>query len=74
MASTNTIRIAESGAWDEKSGSLILRAEYPFAGDTWTQRTVIRQPGKDALEVDVYLGFGKVPEWKGVELRYQRRP
>ena len=73
IASTNTIRIAETGAYDEKSGQFELKADYPFAGDTWHQRTVIETKSADAMVVRSYLSFGKVPEWKGVEIKYQRR-
>ena len=34
IASTNTIRIAETGSYDEKSKQFELKAEYPLAGDT----------------------------------------
>ena len=73
IASTNTIRIAETGAFDEKAGQFELKAEYPFAGDTWHQRTVIETKSADAMLVRSYLSFGKTPEWTGVEIRYKRR-
>ena len=73
IASTNTIRIAETGSYDEKSKQFELKAEYPFAGDTWRQRTVIQSTSADAMLVASYLSFGKVSEWKGVEIRYTRR-
>ncbi len=73
IASTNTIRIAESGGWDDVAKSLTLKASYPLAGDTWTQRTVIQQPSPDAMVASSYLSFGAVPEWKGVEIKYTRR-
>src|SRR5579883_1470065 len=40
IASTNTIRIAETGTYDEKANQFELKADYPFGGDTWHQRTV----------------------------------
>lgn len=73
IASTNTIRIAETGGYDEKTGQFELKAEYPMAGDTWRQRTVIRQTSADAMVAASYLSFGPVPEWKGVEIKYTRR-
>jgi hypothetical protein len=73
IASTNTIRIAETGSYDEKSKQFELKAEHPFAGDTWRQRTVIQPTSSDAMLVASYLSFGKVPEWKGVEIKYTRR-
>ena len=42
IASTNTIRIAETGGYDEKTNQFELKADYPLAGDTWHQRTVIQ--------------------------------
>ncbi|HEV3062361.1 MAG TPA: DUF1579 family protein [Vicinamibacterales bacterium] len=74
IASTNTIRIAEVGSYDERTRQLELNATYPLAGDTWHQRTVIRQASPDAMTATSYLSFGKVPEWKGVEIKYTRRP
>jgi len=73
IASTNTIRIAETGAYDEKASQFELKADYPFAGDTWHQRTVIETKSDDAMIVRSYLSFGKTPEWKGVEIKYRRR-
>jgi hypothetical protein len=73
IASTNTMRIAETGTYDEKSGQFELKAEYPLAGDTWRQRTVIESKSADAMIARSYLSFGKVPEWLGVEIKYTRR-
>lgn len=73
IASTNTIRIAETGAYDEKANQFELKADYPFGGDTWRQRTVLQQKSADTMAAASYLSFGKVPEWKGVEIRYTRR-
>jgi len=73
IASTNTIRIAENGAWDQQAGHLELKGAYKLAGDTWTQRTVIQQPSADAMVAASYLSFGSVPEWKAVEIKYKRR-
>jgi hypothetical protein len=73
IASTNTIRIAETGAYDEKSKQFELKAEYLLAGDTWHQRTVIQQTSADTMIATSYLSFGKVPEWKSVEIKYTRR-
>ena len=72
MASTNTIRILESGVYDEKLAAFVLTAAYPFAGDTWTQRTIIKH-AKDTMDVDVFMSFGKTPEWKGCTITYRRR-
>ena len=73
IASTNTIRIAETGGYDEKAQQFELKAEYPVAGDTWHQRTVIQPLSADAMVATSYLSFGRVPEWKGVEINYTRR-
>lgn len=73
IASTNTIRIAETGGYDEKTNQFELKADYPFAGDTWHQRTVIQPTSADAMIATSYLSFGAVPEWKGVEIKYTRR-
>ena len=50
-----------------------LKADYPMAGDTWHQRTVIQPTSADAMIASSYLSFGQVPEWKGVEIKYARR-
>jgi Protein of unknown function (DUF1579) len=73
IASTNTIRIAETGGFDEKANQFELKAEYAVAGDTWHQRTVIQPMSADAMIAASYLSFGKVPEWKGVEIKYTRK-
>ena len=73
IASTNTIRIAETGVFDSQSNQFELKADYPFAGDTWHQRTVIHPTSADAMIATSYLSFGNVPEWKGVEITYRRR-
>jgi hypothetical protein len=73
IASTNTARIAETGTYDEKARQFELQADYPLAGDTWHQRTVIQPTSADAMVATSYLSFGTVPEWKGVEIKYTRR-
>jgi Protein of unknown function (DUF1579) len=73
IATTNTARIAEAGTYDEKTNQFELKADYPLAGDTWHQRTVIQQTSADAMTAASYLSFGAVPEWKAVEMRYTRR-
>jgi hypothetical protein len=73
IASTNTIRIAETGGYDDKTKQFELKADYRLAGDTWHQRTAIQQVSADAMTVASYLSFGSVPEWKGVEIKYTRR-
>jgi hypothetical protein len=73
IASTNTIRIAETGGYDESAKQFELKADYPFAGDTWHQRTVIQNMSADAMIATSYLSFGTVPEWKSVEIKYSRR-
>jgi hypothetical protein len=73
IASTNTIRIAESGGFDDKANQFELKAEYAVAGDTWHQRTVIQPTSADTMTATSYLSFGTVPEWKGVEIKYARR-
>ena len=72
IASTNTIRIAETGAYDDKTNQFELRADYPLAGDTWHQRTVIQPTSADVMIATSYFSFGKVPEWKAVEIKYTR--
>jgi|SRR5271165_3618610 len=73
IATTNTIRIAETGTYDEKTKQFELKAEYPMAGDSWRQRTIIQPMLPDAMLVASYLSFGKAPEWKGVEIKYTRK-
>ena len=73
ISSTNTIRIAETGSYDEQKKQFELKADYPLAGETWHQRTVIQQSGPDTMMATSYLSFGAVPEWKGVEIKYTRR-
>jgi hypothetical protein len=74
IASTNNARIAETGAYDAKSNQFELKADYPLAGDTWHQRTVIQQTSPDAMTASSFLSFGAVPEWKAVEIKYTRKP
>jgi hypothetical protein len=73
ISSTNTIRIAETGGYDDKLRQFELKADYPMAGDTWHQRTVIQTPSADAMTAASYLSFAAVPEWKGAEIKYTRR-
>jgi hypothetical protein len=74
IASSNTIRIAETGSYDEKTKQFELKAEYPYGADVWHQRTVIQTISADSMIAASYLSFGAVPEWKGVEIKYARRP
>jgi hypothetical protein len=73
ISSTNTMRIAEAGVYDEKTRQFELKADYPLAGDTWHQRTVIQPASADAMVATSYLSFGTVPEWKAVEIKYARK-
>jgi hypothetical protein len=73
IASTNPGRIVETGGYDETTRQFELKADYPLAGDTWHQRTVIQPVSADAMIATSYLSFGKVPEWKAVEIKYTRR-
>jgi len=73
ISSTNTIRIAETGAFDEQRQQFELKADYPLGADTWHQRTVIQVTSADAMTATSYLSFGAVPEWKGAEIKYARR-
>jgi hypothetical protein len=73
IASTNATRIAEAGVYDEGLKQFELKADYPMAGETWHQRTVIWMPSGDTMTASSYLSFGTVPEWKGVEIKYTRR-
>jgi hypothetical protein len=72
IASTNSSRIAENGVYDENARQFELKADYPLAGETWHQRTVIQPISADTMIATSYLSFGKVPEWKGVEIKYTR--
>jgi len=73
IATTNTARIAEAGTFDERTKQFELKADYPLAGDTWHQRTVIEQPTPDAMTARSYLSFGSVPEWPAIEIKYTRQ-
>lgn len=73
IASTNTIQIAEAGAWDDAAHHFELKGSYMLAGQTWTQRTVMEPTSATTMVVASYLSFGKVPEWKAVEIRYTKR-
>jgi hypothetical protein len=73
IASTNTMRIAETGHYDDATKTFELGAEYPLAGDTWHQRTVITMTSTDTMTAASYLRFGTVPEWKAVEIKYARK-
>jgi hypothetical protein len=73
IASTNTARIAEAGSYDERTRTLELKADYPLAGETWHQRTVIQLISAVSMIATSYLSFGAVPEWKAVEIKYTRK-
>jgi hypothetical protein len=73
ISSTNTMRIAEAGVYDEKTRQFELKADYRLAGDTWHQRTVIQAASADTMVATSYLSFGAVPEWKAVEIKYTRK-
>ena len=73
IASTNSMRILESGGYDEKARQFEMKADYPLAGETWHQRTVIQPVSNGAMVAASYLSFGNVPEWKSVEIKYTRR-
>lgn len=73
IASTNSMRIVESGGYDEKTRQFELKADYPLAGETWHQRTVIQPVSSNAMVAASYLSFGQVPEWKSVEIKYTRQ-
>ena len=74
ISSTNLARIAETGAYDEQAKQFELKADYPLAGDTWHQRTVIQVVSDQSMIAASYLSFGSVPEWKAVEIKYTRKP
>ena len=59
--------------WAEKAKQFELTADYPLAGETWHQRTVIQTLSPDTMIATSYLSFGAVPAWKGVEIKYTRR-
>ena len=73
ISSTNSIRIAETGGFDEKANQFELKADYASGGDTWHQRTVIQPTTPDTMIAVSYLSFGNVPEWEAVEIKYTRR-
>jgi hypothetical protein len=73
IASTNTLRIAETGRYDGQAKQFELKAEYTMAGEQWRQRTVIQPLSDGAMVAASYLSFGNVPEWKAVEIKYTRR-
>jgi uncharacterized protein DUF1579 len=73
ISSTNTIRIAETGGYDEAAKQFELMADYAMGADTRHQRTVIQPTSADAMVATSYLSFGTVPEWKAVEIKYTRR-
>jgi Protein of unknown function (DUF1579) len=73
IASTNSMRIVGTGSYDEKTRQFELKADYPLAGETWHQRTVIQPVSNDTMIATSYLSFGQVPEWKGTEIKYTRR-
>jgi hypothetical protein len=70
ISSTNTGRVAETGAWDEQARRFELKASYAMGADTWTQRTVIQPTSATTMVATSYLSFGSVAEWKAVEIRY----
>jgi hypothetical protein len=72
IASTNPARISETGRYDDKAGQFELEADYTLGGETWHQRTVIRQVSATAMTATSYLRFGQVPEWRAVEIKYAR--
>lgn len=74
IASTNTARIVETGSYTAQTKQFELKADYPLAGETWHQRTVIQPLSPTSMVATSYLSFGTVPEWKGVEIAYTRRP
>lgn len=74
LSSTNPVRVAEAGGYDERTAQFELKADYAMAGETWHQRTVIHATSADGMTATSYLSFGTVPEWKGVEIKYARRP
>src|SRR3982750_4325647 len=49
ISSTNSIRIAESGVWNEQDRCFELKATYAMAGDPWTQRTVIQPTSAERM-------------------------
>ena len=73
ISSTNTMQIAEAGTWDEAARHFEMKASYVLAGETWTQRTVIEPTSANTMVAASYLSFGKVPEWKAVEIKYTRK-
>jgi len=74
ISSTSPGRIAETGHFDELAKAFDLKADYQDAGDTWHQRTTILPQSADSMVATSYLSFGRVPEWKAVEIKYTRRP
>ena len=73
IASMDTIRIAETGSYDEKTNHFELKADYRVAGDPWHQRTIIQPLSPEAMIATSYVSFGKISDWKAVEIKYSRR-
>ena len=73
IASTNSMRIVESGGYDDKNRQFELKADYPLAGETWHQRTVIQPVSNDTMVATSYLSFGQVPNGKARKSRITRR-
>ena len=74
ISNMDTIRIAESGVYDDAAKQFELKADYTLAGDAWQHRTVIQPVSATTMVATSYVSFGKVPEWKAVEIKYTRRP
>jgi hypothetical protein len=74
ISGSSPARIAETGTYDDATKQFELQADYAVGGDTWHQRTVIQMTSQDAMIATSYLRFGSVPEWKGVEIKYTRKP
>jgi Protein of unknown function (DUF1579) len=73
ISSTNPVRIAETGGYDERAAQFELKADYAMVGDTWHQRTVIHPSSAHAMTASSFLASGTVPEWKAVEITYTRK-
>ena len=73
ISSTNPNRIAEAGAWNDQEKQFDLKGTYLQGGESWTQRTVIQQSSADTMIATSYLSFGKIAEWKAVEIKYTRK-
>ncbi|MGH7616858.1 MAG: DUF1579 family protein [Gemmatimonadaceae bacterium] len=54
IASTSSVRIAETGAWDDRARRFELTGSSVLGADTWTQRMVIEPTTSDSMIATTY--------------------